>query len=100
VPSPAFFTRSLIRVASLQGRAVLEAIITGQFSVITKNGGKQLIGVAAGGKSFSYMVPIGLSLKDLMGLAEEALAEFDSMDSDEVDALLSTKPLRKTVSGF
>jgi hypothetical protein len=100
VPSPAFFTRSLIRVASLQGRAVLEAIITGQFSVITSNGGKQLVGVAAGGKSFSYQVPMGLALDQLMAKAEEALASFDAMDSDEVSALLTTIPLRKTVSGF
>lgn len=100
MPSPDYFIRALLRIGSLQGRGVLEAVVTGQFKVISDNGGKQLVATAAGGKSFSFQIPHGLAVDQLMAKAEEALSTFDSLDADELDAYLTTRPLRKTVSVF
>jgi hypothetical protein len=98
--SPDFFLRSLLRVASLQGRGVLEAIVTSQFSAVSTNGGKQLTGATANGKSFSYTVPAGLSLLEVMARMEEALEWIDSHTSDELTAILSTKAATYTTARF
>lgn len=100
MPSPSFFVRSLVRIASLQGRGVLESVVSGQFTSIATTGGKQMIATSGGGKSYSFQVPLSLSTDSLMASAEEALETFDSLDSAEVAVLLATRPLRKTVSGF
>jgi hypothetical protein len=100
MPAPDFFIRALLRIASLQGRAVLEAIITGQFEIVAVNGGKQLIASTGGGNSFSFQIPPGLTTDALMARAEEALSTFDALDSTELSQILTTAPLRKTVACF
>ena len=98
--APTPFIRSLVRVANAQGRDVLEAIITGQFATVKANGGKQLVGVSAGGKSFNYQVPSGLAVQDLMGLCEEALEIFDALDCDQIANYLKRAPRHTAVAKF
>ncbi len=98
--SPDFFLRSLLRVASLQGRGVLEAIITGQFEVVSTNGGKQLTGATANGKSFSYAVPTKLGVDGAMEYSEEALEWLDSHTNAELTAILSNKAATYTTARF
>lgn len=98
--APTPFIRSLIRVANAQGREVLESIITGQFTVLKDSGGKQLTGVTAGGKSFTYTVPPSLSIEQLMGAMEEALEFFDSMTAEQVANYLKRRHESRTLATF
>lgn len=98
-PAPDSFTRSLIRIAKLQGRSVLEGVVTGQFQVISQKGGKVLVSASQPGKSFSFQIPASLSTDAIMARAEDALAYFDSHDSDEIDLLLKG-PIRITRARF
>ena len=94
--SPDFFIKSLLRIAMVQGRDVLEAIVTGQFTVIQERGGKMITSLSANGKSFSFQVDPKLSTADLMGTVEQALEYFDGSTQEEIQEYLSTKPIRKT----
>ena len=95
-----YFTKSLLRIASLQGRGVLEDIVTGQFSLLASQGGKTLTTASANGKSFSFQVDPKLQTSDLMGGAEMALEWFDSLDSTELANLLSRRPITRTRVNF
>ena len=94
--APDFFVKSLLRIALSQGRDVLEAIVTGQFTVIQERGGKMITSLSANGKSFSFQVDPKLSTSDIMGTVEQALEYFDGSTQDEIQEYLSTKPIRKT----
>lgn len=94
--SPDFFVKSLLRIALSQGRDVLEAIVTGQFTVIQERGGKMITSLSANGKSFSFQVDPKLSTSDIMGTVEQALEYFDGSTQEEIQEYLSTKPIRKT----
>lgn len=84
-----YFIRALLRIACLQGRGVLEAVVTGQFKVV-QEGGLQMISSTTAGESFSFSVDADLSTKEIMEGAEEALETFDSYpDADAVLAALS-----------
>lgn len=72
-----YFIRSLLRIACLQDRAVLEALVTGQFKAM-QEGGLQMISSATAGQSFSFNVDPKLSISEIMAAAEEALELFDS----------------------
>lgn len=94
--APDFFVKSLLRIALSQGRDVLEAIVTGQFTVIQERGGKMITSLSANGKSFSFQVDPKLSTSDIMGTVEQALEYFDGSTQEEIQEYLSTKPIRKT----
>lgn len=94
--APDFFIKSLLRIALSQGRDVLEAIVTGQFTVIQERGGKMITSLSANGKSFSFQVDPKLSTSDIMGTVEQALEYFDGSTQEEIQEYLSTKPIRKT----
>lgn len=84
-----FFIRSLLRIACLQGRGVLEVVVTGQFKAV-QEGGLQMISSTTAGQSFSFGVDPKLSTSEIMAAAEEALETFDSYPSvDDVLAALS-----------
>lgn len=89
-----FFTRSLVRKASLDpdGRAVLEAIITGQFEVISQNGGRVMTSASGTDKSFTFQVPSALTTDKIMAAAEYALTFFDSHTSAEIASFLTKRP--------
>lgn len=94
--APDFFIKSLLRIALSQGRDVLEAIVTGQFTMIQERGGKMITSLSANGKSFSFQVDPKLSTSDIMGTVEQALEYFDGSTQEEIQEYLSTKPIRKT----
>lgn len=98
--APDFFTKSLLRIAMTQGREVLENIVTGQFTLLSEKGGRQMTSLSANGKSFSFQVDPKLSTSELLGRVEEALEFFDGSTLDEVQTYLSTKPLRRTRARF
>jgi len=97
---PSFFVKSLLRIALLQGRGVLLAIITGQFTIIAQDGGKQLTGSSGGGKSFQFQVPSKLTTDELMASAEEALEYFDGNTTAAIETMLSTAPQTRAVATF
>lgn len=107
--APSFFVRSLLRVAKLQGRAVLEAIVTGQF-VYIQNGGRRMIRTKVEGKEFDYNFPPNLQLDAVMGYVEAALEQWDGMAAEDtaagnavnttVNLILSTRPITATRAGF
>jgi len=98
--TPDFFTKSLIRVASLQGRSVLEAIVTGQFQ--TFKGGKIMISGGAAGNSFSYQVPPNMSTTEIMEQAEKALEYFDWATANSIDLTqwLAQRPVDRACGRF
>lgn len=98
--SPDFFTKSMLRIAVTQGREVLENIVTGQFTLISEKGGRQMTSLSANGKSFSFQVDPKLSTSELLARVEEALEYFDGSTLDQVRAYLSTKPLKRTRARF
>jgi hypothetical protein len=98
--SPDFFIKSLLRIAMTQGREVLENIVTGQFTLISEKGGRQMTSLSANGKSFSFQVDPKLSTSELLSRVEEALEFFDGSTLDQVQTYLSTKPLRRTRARF
>ena len=75
-----YFIRSLLRVGGLQGRAVLEALVTGQFQAV-QQGGLQMITSSTAGQSFSFGVDPKLSISEIMAAAEQALEIFDQYDT-------------------
>jgi hypothetical protein len=95
-----YFIKALIRIAKLQGRDVLEAVITGQFKVISEGGGKILVGTTISNKSYSFQVPASLPTDEIMAIAEQALEEFDSRTVEEIDALLSSRPSNRNKACF
>lgn len=99
-PTPDFFTKSLIRLANLQGRSVLEAVVTGQFE--TFKGGKIMISAGVGGKSFSYQVPPGMSTVEIMQEAEKALEFWDYAAANNIDInqWLSQRPIDRICGRF
>lgn len=98
--SPDFFIKSLLRIAMTQGREVLENIVTGQFTLISEKGGRQMTSLSANGKSFSFQVDPKLSTSELLSRVEEALEFFDGSTLDQVQTYLTTKPLRRTRARF
>jgi len=98
--SPDFLIKSLLRIAMTQGREVLENIVTGQFTLISEKGGRQMTSLSANGKSFSFQVDPKLSTSELLSRVEEALEFFDGSTLDQVQTYLSTKPLRRTRARF
>jgi hypothetical protein len=98
--SPDFLIKSLLRIAMTQGREVLENIVTGQFTLISEKGGRQMTSLSANGKSFSFQVDPKLSTSELLARVEEALEFFDGSTLDQVQTYLTTKPLRRTRARF
>lgn len=98
--APDFFIKALIRIAKLQGRGVLEAVVTGQFRVISEGGSKILTSAAMGGKSYSFQIPPSLTTDIIMSKAEEALELFDSTPTDQLDNWLSARPITTTKAVF
>lgn len=98
--APDFFIKSLLRIAMAQGREVLENIVTGQFTLITEKGGRQMTSLSANGKSFSFQVDPKLSTSELLARVEEALETFDGSTLDEVQRYLSTRPVRSSKARF
>ena len=90
----------MLRIAMTQGREVLENIVTGQFTLISEKGGRQMTSLSANGKSFSFQVDPRLSTSELLARVEEALEFFDGSTLDQVQNYLSTKPLRRTRARF
>ncbi len=84
-----YFIRSLLRVGGLQGRAVLEALVTGQFKAV-QEGGLQMITSSTAGQSFSFGVDPKLSISEIMAAAEQALEIFDQYDT-AADVLAALK---------
>lgn len=82
--------RPLLRIASLQGRAVIEALVTGQF-VIVQGSGKVMTTATATNKSFSFAIDPGLTVEKIMLAADEALAWLDSHTADELAAFLARR---------
>jgi hypothetical protein len=98
--APKPFIRSLIAYAVENGRSSLAAIRSSQFSVITTTGGKQLTGVAAGGKSFTYTIPQGLSVLELIEAAQVALEYYDTLTEAQRTTLTTRAPITRTVISF
>jgi hypothetical protein len=97
---PDFFTKSLLRIAMAQGREVLENIVTGQFTLISEKGGRQMTSLSANGKSFSFQVDPKLSTSELLARVEEALEFFDGMTLEQVQRYLSMRPITKIKARF
>lgn len=97
-PSP--FIRSLVAYAQENGRAALAAIRSSQFEVIATTGGKQLTGSAAGGKSFTYTVPQGLTILELISFAQVALEYYDTLSDDQRNTLTTRAPITSAVLRF
>lgn len=88
-----YFIRSLLRIGALQGRNVLEAVVTGQFQAV-QQGGVQMISSTAAGQSFSFSVDPKLTISQIMAAAEEALEHFDGYPSAAaVLAALAQRPI-------
>jgi hypothetical protein len=98
--APDFLIKSLLRIAMAQGREVLENIVTGQFTLVSEKGGRQMTSLSANGKSFSFQVDPKLSTSALLACVEEALEFFDGSTLEEVQRYLSTRPLRRTKARF
>lgn len=94
------FIRSLVRVASLSGRDTLEAVILSNYTTVSVNGGKQLTGTSAGGKSFSFAIPAGMDTFSVMGKFDEALTLFDSLTADQVATLLTNRRITRSNAIF
>lgn len=92
--------RAFVRVANLLGRGVLEAVVIGQFQTTISDGGLQMITGAVNGKSFSFQVSAGFGVLQIMETAELALEFFDGSSSDQITAMLSTRPVNFTVPTF
>lgn len=90
------FVSVLLRIASLQGRAVIEALVTGQFE-ITKNGGKVMTQATATNKSFSFTIDQGMTSSAIMQAADQALAWFDSHTEEELAAYLARRSSKWSV---
>ena len=84
------FVRVLLRIASLQGRTVIEALVTGQFSIV-QGGGKVMTTATATNKSFSFTIDQGLTTSAVMAAADQALAWLDSHTADELTAFLKRR---------
>jgi hypothetical protein len=95
-----FFTRSLVRIASLQGREVLEAVVTGQFEVVSANGGRVMTSASGTDKSFTFQVPSALTTDKIMAAAEYALTFFDSHTETEISYFLTARPKKWARIGF
>lgn len=95
-----FFTRSLVRIASLQGREVLESVVTGQFEVVSANGGRVMTSASGVDKSFTFQVPSALTTDKIMAAAEYALTFFDSHTTDEISNFLTARPKKWARTGF
>lgn len=98
--APSYFIRSLLRIYNLQGREVIEALVTGQFTLVADKGGKMATSLSANGKSFSFQVDSKLTTSGLMAMAEEALTYIDGSTEAQLTALLSTRPIKTTVAIF
>lgn len=95
-----FFIRSLLRIACLQGREVLEAVVTGQFQAV-QQGAVQMISSATAGQSFSFAVDPKLGVSEIMATAEQALELFDSYPDDAaVLAALKQPPVTRSRAFF
>lgn len=92
-------TSALIRIISLQGRAAVEAVLTGQFTIISNGTGK-LVSTSVGGKSFSFGIDSKLNASDLISVCGEALQLWDSMDATARTRFLTARPIRKSVATF
>ena len=98
--APSFFTKSLLRIAKLQGRSALESLVTGQFTTLSAQGGKQITTASENGKSFSFQVDSGMGVSQLMSYAEEALEYWDGSTPEQVETLLGSKPVHVTRGTF
>lgn len=98
--APNYLVRAFLRVACLQGRDVLEALVTGQFTAV-QQGGMQMISSTSVGQSFAFNVDPKLSISEIMALAEEALETFDGMGGvDAVTAFLKRPPVTRAQAVF
>ena len=95
-----YFVRSLLRIACLQGFAVLEVLVTGQFQTV-QEGGMQMISSSTAGQSFSFSVDAKLGVAEIMATAEEALELWDGLGGkDAVQALLVRPPVTRARARF
>ena len=94
------FIRSLVRVASLSGRDTLEAVILSNYTTVSANGWKQLVGTSAGGKSFSFAIPAGMDTFSVMGKFDEALTLFDSLTADQLTTILTRRRINRSTAAF
>jgi len=84
----------LLRIASLQGRGVIEALVTGQFEIV-KGSGKVMISASATNKSFSFQVDPALSVAVIMTAADKTLSWFDSHTTAELASFLTRRATNK-----
>lgn len=91
--TPDFYVRSLVRVASIEGREALEKLITGQFSITSQEHGQILVSGNLNGKMFTYETPDSTTPDRLMAAAEQALGIFDTLTEEQLTAFLKgTQP--------
>ena len=82
--------RPLLRIAKLQGRAVLESLVTGQFTLV-QGSGKVMTQATATNKSFSFTLDSSLSVSAIINDADTALAWFDSHSTAELNSFLTRR---------
>lgn len=93
------FVKPLLRIASLQGREVLESLVTGQFSVVA-GGGKVMTQATATNKSFTFTIDQNLTASKIMEYADEALAWYDSHTPDELAAFLVRRASQYAINRY
>jgi hypothetical protein len=84
--------KALIRFAKTQPdpAAWLNSIISGAFTITTKNGGRVMTSTSMNGSQFSYQILAGLGPKEIIGLATLALEYLEA----------GITPSRKIVPSF
>ena len=98
--APSYFVKSLLRIGALQGRPVLEALVTGQFTTL-QQGGMRMVSTAVAGQAFTFAVDSKLGVQEIMSTAEEALETWDGLGGAEaVAALLARPPLTRAPARF
>lgn len=88
---PNGLSRVLVRVGSLQGREVLENLITGQFETIMQQNGRVMITASATNTNFSYVLPSGMDPASITTAAEDALTFIDAHSEEEVARFLTSR---------
>lgn len=100
MPASAAFSRVLLRIIQLRGREAVEAIVTGEFDLITSQGGGKLVSTSVGGKAFSFQIPQAMNGDALMVAADEALLTWDGLDEEQRDLLFTQRPIRTARAVF
>ena len=91
--------RILLRIASIKGRDVIEALFLGQFETI-ESGGRVMVSSSTADKSFSFSVDQGLGIVDITDAADHALRWLDNHTADQLAAFLITMPRRNTYARY